>query len=176
MRFADRSESEEFFRRLGAGPDGRLIAGGRAAARFKTARFFYESGAVDLELGAALARGQGDFSTCMVWAAELVFGDHSLEEEDFHGWAPYRRWRRGWQEKRSLYEAPGHVFMAGEQDELARVVDFAIRLGWDALVGSDTKKPIVHLSHNDLITLYARSRPADLLAELSRLGLEESRY
>jgi len=172
MHFVDRSEPERLFERMGI--DGRgLMPGSRSKARLKIFDVYYQNPlTVADKVSRVLASRQGDFSTCHLWVHGLPFGDRSLDQTPPLGWARYRRWREATGETRSLYEAPGHVFQKGEQEALARVIEFAILLGWDALVAAVPHKGVLDLSHDDRITIYVRSRPSGLIVGLERLGLE----
>lgn len=156
------------------GIDGRmLIPGSRSEARLKIFDVHYQNPlAVADKVSRVLASHQGDFSVCHLWMHGLPFGDRSLDQAPPPDWARYRRWREATGETRSLHEAPGHVFQKGEQEALARVIEFAIDLGWDALVAAAPHKGVLDLSHDDRITIYGRSRPSGLIADLQRLGLE----
>ncbi|MDQ0467117.1 hypothetical protein [Labrys wisconsinensis] len=171
MHFVTRSESERFFERMGIDDRGPM-PGSRSDARLKIFDVYYQSRlAVADKVSRVLASRQGDFSTCHLWVHGLPFGDRSLDETPPPDWARYRRWREATGETRSLYEAPGHVFQEGEQEVLARVIEFAILLGWDALIAAVPHKGVLDLSHDDRITIYARSRPSGLIVGLERLGL-----
>jgi hypothetical protein len=102
------------------------------------------------------------------------WGDRSLEEEAPPDWIDYARWRQQHGETRSLYDAPGHVFGAGETSELARLLELAIYMGWDTLVGTKPAKVVVELSHDDWIRIFARSKQKVLLAKLDKLGVKIS--
>ena len=173
MRFVDIPEAASFFRSLGFGPDGPL-PGSRAESRFKTKRFAYQSRlAKSADVAGALTAALDEGSDIMVWATQLVFGDRSTEPSPPLHWLPYARWREAQGPSGPLDDCPGHVFAAGERVEAAFVVEQAILMGWDALIGSKTRKPVVTLSHDDIIGVHARSRPASLYLALGRLGLNE---
>jgi hypothetical protein len=171
MRFKSKSDSEAFFRPLGIGPGG-LTPNSRTASRFKTARLCYQSRlATAREISLLLADTQGDFIECSVWPTALVFGDRSLDVPAPEDWIAYARWRQKHGETRALYEAPGHFFDTGEQSDLAQLLEQVIYMGWDALVAARPAKVLIELSHNDLITIHARSQQRTLIAKLERLGL-----
>lgn len=172
MHFVPGSECKKFFKKLGV-DDGELISGSRAAVRLKTFDIYYKSRLANArDVSQALASHQGNFSTCQLWAYGLVFGDLSLNEPPPPDWAEYRRWRLAQGEKRSLYEAPGHVFERGEHHALTAVIQWAIYMSWDTLIASKPTKIMIYLSHDDRITILARSRPSALIADLTALGLE----
>ncbi|UPK07611.1 hypothetical protein [Bradyrhizobium sp. 170] len=172
MRFVTQSESEPFFLKLGISRSG-LVPGSHSAIRLKTFDAYYQSRlSVAAQVADALATHQGNFTACLLWAHDLVWGDRSLEERPPSDWAEYRRWRQTRGEKRSLRDAPGHFFDNGERDTLASVIEWAIHMGWDTLIAAKPNKAAIHLSHDDRITIYARSRPSELIARLTALGLK----
>jgi hypothetical protein len=172
MRFISPVASEAFFRSLGIGPGG-LISGSRTANRFKSDALFYKSRLpMARDVAQVLARAQGEFTECVVWAFDLVWGDRSREEHPPKDWEDYARWRHQQGETRS--DAPGHVFDFSEQVSLARVLELAIYMGWDTLVGARPSKMLVELSHHDSVTIHARSRQTELISQLERLGLKVS--
>jgi hypothetical protein len=174
MRFTSKVEAEAFFRSLGIGPGG-LAPGNRSATRFKSDDLYYRSRlATAREVSLVLADAQGDFTECAVWPFDLVWGDRSLEEHAPPDWIAYARWRQQHGETRPLREAPGHLFDANERSELARLLELAIYMGWDTLVAARPAKVLVELSHDDRITIRARSRRRALIARLERLGVKVS--
>jgi hypothetical protein len=175
MRFITKAESQAYFAKLGI--DGRgLIPGTRGAARLKTFDIYYQSPlAAGDKVARALAAHLGDFSEHLLWAHDLIFGDKSVEAMPPPGWSEYRRWRKAEGETRSLYEAPGHLFDAGEGEALCRIIALAITMGWDALICTKPGKFVIHLSHDDRISIYSRSQPSALFAALRPLGLDAKR-
>lgn len=173
MRFTSKIEAERFFRSLGIGPGG-LTRGSRSATRFKSDDLYYRSRLAAGEVSLVLADAQGDFTECVVWPFDLVWGDRSLEEHAPADWIAYARWRHQQGETRPLREAPGHLLEANERSELARLLELAIYMGWDALVAARPAKVLVELSHHDRITIHARSRQKALIARLERLGVKGS--
>lgn len=171
MHFVAKSEAESFFQKLGMDRNG-LVAGSRSAARLKIFDAYYQSRLpVAREVADLLAAHQGDFSVCHVWTHDLVWGDRALEEEPPPDWMEYRKWREALGERRSLCDAPGHIFDTGERGSLSKVIEWAIYMGWDALIAAKPNKIAVQLSHDDRISIYARSKPTELVAGLAALGL-----
>jgi hypothetical protein len=175
MYFVTAAQSQAFFAKLGIDRHG-LVSGSRSALRHKTVDVFYDSPLrAAPAVAAALVASQGTFSTCLVWAHGLISGDRSSEHDPPPGWAEYRGWRNASGEPRSLHEAPGHVFDAGETAPLADVIAWAILMGWDALLGAKPARSVVHLSHDDRITISSRTTPVRLIARLEKLGLPARR-
>ena len=174
MRFIGGAEAAAYFRRLGIAPDG-LVRGSRAGSRFKTDRLFYQSRLNTARAVASeLAGACGDFEECVVWAADLVWGDRSADEHPPADWVDYKQWREAHGETRSLYDAPGHVFDASERGEFERLLELAIYMGWDTIVGARPCVVLIELSHHDEILLHARARKPSLLAALTRLGVRSA--
>jgi hypothetical protein len=175
VRFISKSDAEAFFRPLEIGPGG-LMPGSRAATRFKSDDLYYRSRLnTAREVSLTLADAQGDFIECAVWPFALAWGDRSLEERAPADWITYAQWRQQHGETRPLHEAPGHLFDANDRSELARLLELAIYMGWDTLVAARPTKVLVELSHDDRITIHARSRQMALIAKLERLGVMASR-
>jgi hypothetical protein len=172
MQFVTQSEAEPFFLRLGINRLGPL-AGSRSATRLKVFDAYYQSRLpVARQVSDALVDCLGDFTVCSLWAHDLVWGDRSLEDDAPPDWAEYRQWREAQGERRPLREAPGHLFDARERETLAKVINRAIHMGWDALIAAKPNKAVIQLSHDDRITVYARSKPGELFAGLTALGLQ----
>ena len=73
-------------------------------------------------------------------------------------------WRRAAGENSRLSEAPGHQFGADEAEHLSTAVEFALELGWDALLAAKPKRQLLLLSHDDRMEIY-RGFERRLLAE-----------
>jgi len=174
MRFISEIEAKAFFKKLGFQPQG-LVPGSRAATKLKTDHLFYQSGIVPYaKIASLLTDTQGDFADCVVWPFDLVWGDRSQEDNPPEAWETYARWRRDHGEELNLRERPGHVFSAGEQAELARLLELALSMGWDTLVAARPAKMLFEFSHNDRISLHSRSHDTDLLSALAKLGVKGS--
>ncbi len=172
MQFLPQSDAEAFFRHLGFGPKG-PVAGSRTATRFRSDDLFYKSRLETArEVSQLLAHAQGDFTECVVWACDLVWGDKTRDEDPPLDWKNYKRWREQHGETRSLYQTPGHVFGSTEHAELVRLLELAIHMGWDTLIGARPSKVLIELSHNDRITIHARSRQRELISALEHLGVK----
>jgi hypothetical protein len=176
MRFVAAEDCRSFFRRIGFDENG-PVAGSRSAARLKkTFDCCYKSGAALTpllpRLTGALATYQGEFSECLLWAADLVWGDRSQESTPPAHWLAYRRWRSAHGETRSLYEVPGYLFDASERPLLAQTIGWALRLGWDTFIATPAGASVTALSHDDRITVYARTRSVALIADFARLALD----
>ena len=91
-------------------------------------------------------------------------------------WKHFRDWRRRQGEWRNLYDAPGHLFEGHEHAALAKLIEWALYMGWDAIIAATPGKGAVLLSHDDYIRLCSRGTPEALLRHLERLGLRATRW
>lgn len=176
MRFTDKQEAAAAFARLGFDASGKLVAGSHGAAHLRAEGFYYDSGRLRSglagDLSCAMIDELGEFSSCLLWACDLVWGDRSREAAPPDEWLAFRRWREEHGESRGLYDAPGHAFGPGERATAGFVIEKALLLGWDALIMTKAGKPILRLSHDDDITIFSRSRPGRLIHRLEKLGLK----
>ncbi len=62
-------------------------------------------------------------------------------------------------------------FEEPERDMAALVLEVAILLGWDALIGSNSRSALIEFSHNDLITVHTRKNVSALSEQLQKFGL-----
>src|SRR5690606_11037697 len=67
----------------------------------------------------------GPWDECLAWATAW---DVWPNDED---WPRYYEWRARYGERRSVGEAPGHVFAVGDVDPLLEFLAHAIACGWD---------------------------------------------
>src|SRR6202011_23737 len=117
---------------------------------------YYQSGGRDYSAAAnAIARSTGTFSEATLLFLFSVSGDgwdeHSASDQRSNR---YRRWRAANHEDRRLYEAPGHRFEPNEVELLSKTVEFALELGWDALVAAKPGRQLLFLSHDDRLEIY----------------------
>jgi hypothetical protein len=85
-------------------------------------------------------------------------------------WSRYRRWRAANGENHRLYEAPGHQFEAHEVQPLSRVIEFALQLGWDALLAAKPGRQLLLFSHDDRVEVYRGFEWRWLAEKLIALG------
>ena len=85
-------------------------------------------------------------------------------------WSRYRKWRASHDEDRRLYEAPGHQFEPNEVEHLSKAVEFALELGWDALVTAKPGRQLLFLSHDDRVEVYRGFKGGLLVGQLTGLG------
>jgi hypothetical protein len=119
----------------------------------------------------AIAASVGTFAQAMVLFQFCVTGDGWNEDIQHHeGWRAYRTWRTAAGETSRLYDAPGHQFDADEPAQLARLIHFALELGWDALIAATPKRQLAFLSHDDRMEIYRGFDRCRFAAQLIGLG------
>jgi hypothetical protein len=133
---------------------------------------YYESGGRDYSGAAnAVAQSAGSFSEATVLFSFCVSGDgwdeHSATDER---WKRYRRWRAANNEERRLYEAPGHRFELQDVEQFSKTIEFALELGWDALVAAKPGRQLLFLSHDDRLEIYRGFSSGLLVRQLTGLG------
>jgi hypothetical protein len=79
-------------------------------------------------VAAAAVRALGPWDECLVWITEV--GVWASSED----WPRFYTWRGTHGEKRSVEAAPGHVFQAGEMEDLEELLTQILESGWDATV------------------------------------------
>jgi hypothetical protein len=133
---------------------------------------YYKSGDRDYASAAqAIAASMGAFSEVTLLYLFCVTGDGWSEYAKSNAlWTAYRKWRKAAGEMRRLYEAPGHQFETGEVEPLARVIEHALWLGWDALIAGKPGRQLAFLSHDDRLEVYRGFDRRVLARKLTALG------
>lgn len=176
MRFLSGEQCQALTEKLGVDRGGPM-EGHRAARHLKVFDALYTSRIANgPEIAEALVDHLGAYSSCMMRACRLPFGDQSQEDEPRPDWKRFREWRRKHGEWRNLYDAPGHLFEAQGSAELAKLIERALHTGWDALIAATPGKGAVLLSHDDYIRICSRGTPDPLLRRLERLDLRATRW
>ena len=132
----------------------------------------YNSGRRDYSDAArAITQSIGAFTEATLHFVFCVSGDGWSEgNATDERWSRYRQWRGASGEHRRLYDAPGHLFAHHEAELLSRAVEFALRLGWDALVAAKPGRQLLFLSHDDRIEIYRGFEWRRLTEKLIALG------
>jgi hypothetical protein len=126
---------------------------------------YYKSGRRDYSDAArAIAASTGKFTQITLLFLWCLSGGWDEETAMSGPWSRYRRWREAAGETRPLYDAPGHQFEAHEVGYFLEAVEFALQLGWDALVAAKPRRQLLLLSHDDRMEIY-RGFERRLLAE-----------
>jgi hypothetical protein len=142
-----------------------------SSVRRPRAVMYYTSGQADYASAAGLiARAAGAFTEAAVLFSFCLTGDGWLEHNRSDPrWQSYRQWRASLGEVRRLYDAPGHLIERGEAEQLSRVIEFALVLGWDALVTAKPERNLLFLSHDDRVDVMVGFEARSLAANLSKL-------
>ena len=127
---------------------------------------YYKSGRRDYAGAAhAITASIGEFAEATLHFLFCVSGDGWSEGNATNErWSRYRQWRSANGEHRRAYDAPGHQFEPHEAEQLSQAIEFALQLGWDALVSANPGRQLLLLSHDDRIEIY-RGFGSRLLAE-----------
>jgi hypothetical protein len=108
---------------------------------------------------------QGD--SCLLWITQSGVWPSS---ENMH---LYYRLRGSHGDRRLLHEAPGHLCLKHETDDLTTFLQLALLFGWDAYLLPSSDHLAVFCSHDEFLECYSRS--SDQLAEfktgLSKLNI-----
>jgi hypothetical protein len=163
MEFLDRNAAVELgrtYRRLvGTDVQPKLVA------------YYTSSGKNDYTTAATLiSTALGSFNEAVVlfeFAVSLAKSDSYQESDD--QWRGYREWRHAAGDDRYPHDAPGHLFRSGETECLAKVIEFALQLGWDAWVYAKPNRHALFLSHDDRLEIYSGCNRRELSAALAKL-------
>lgn len=132
MRFLDQTWTWDWCREHGFPldePEGpvapRLAADASLVYRDRAAHSAAADPAKARELAARLSAVLGEWDECLAWVTDW---DVWPNGED---WPRYYAWRGHFGERRSLGEAPGHVFSATDTGELTDFLAHVLECGWD---------------------------------------------
>jgi len=133
---------------------------------------YYESGVRSyMDAANAITASTGKFTEAtllFLWCiSDGAWNDETATTEP---WSRFRHWRRAAGENRRLSEAPGHQFGADEAEHLSTAVEFALELGWDALLAAKPKRQLLLLSHDDRMEIYCGFERRLLAEKLIALG------
>ncbi len=128
MRFLALNELEEWYAEHGVALDNRGEIRPGAALAYSARAVYAESGRSgrEPELAAACAKALGDQGECLLWVR--LWGVWPSSED----WPSYYAMRGACGERRSLEEAPGHLFAGSENDALVRFLTVVMENAWDA--------------------------------------------
>jgi hypothetical protein len=164
-----KDECTSFAKRLGRGSD--LLDRLKLTTMKKRFDFVYQSRLHNAdEVAAAIARCCEPFSDVLLWSHSLVWGDKTQQPDASPDWLQYGDWRRKLGASGGLYQLPGQLFESGEQRELLQGVKWTLLTGSDAILIPRPTRVLIHLSHDDLISVHCRSTPT-ALRNLERLRL-----
>jgi hypothetical protein len=133
---------------------------------------YYDSGDRDYSNESnAIITSLGEFTEATLHFLFCVTGDGWNEVvRTNERWSRYREWRAANGESRRLYDAPGHQFEPQEGEHLSKVIEFALQLGWDALLAAKPGRQLLLLSHDDRMEIYRGFESRLLAKKLIALG------
>jgi hypothetical protein len=70
-------------------------------------------------------------------------------------WHLYYKLRQGYGDQRLLDEAPGHVFLKHESEDLASFLQLAIMHAWEGYLFTETDYVTTFISHDEYVDFYA---------------------
>jgi hypothetical protein len=169
MKFLTTTECKDYAQRIGPKKD--LLDRRKLCTMKRRIDFSYRSrlkngGPVATEIASCL----GNFASALLWTHGLVWGDRTQEPDAPLDWVCYGHWRAKLGATGPLFELPGQLFDAAERAELAEGIEWTIYTGSDAIILPRPTRLIVHLSHDDLISIHCRNTPSGLRT-LENLGL-----
>ena len=169
MKFLTAIECEDYARRFG--PKGDILDRQKLGRMKKKIDFTYCSRLKNTPpVAREIVSCLGDYASALLWTHDLVWGDRTQEPDAPRDWSDYGRWRARLGATAPLAELRGQLFDREERTELAEGIEWTIYTGSDAIVLTKPTRTIVHLSHDDLISIHCRSTPSGLHA-LEKLGL-----
>jgi hypothetical protein len=164
-----KDECKSIARRLGRSSD--LLDRKKLTTMKKRFDFVYQSRLCNSEeVAGAVASFCEPFADVLLWSHCLVWGDKTREPDASVDWSQYGVWRRAQGAIGGLSDLPGQLFESGEQRELVQGVKWTLLTGSDAILIPRPTKVLIHLSHDDLISVHCRSTPTTL-SDLEALGL-----
>jgi hypothetical protein len=108
----------------------------------------------------------GGYAECLLW---VTLSGVWPSSENLH---LFRRLRSSYGEGRSLEDAPGQVFGAGESDDLTSFVQLAILNIWDFHLLAAGSRARVFASHDEFLHLFLQDR---VLLSSVQAGLSSAR-
>jgi hypothetical protein len=102
------------------------------------------------------------WSRCLFWVAEWGIWPSS------ENWHLYYRLRQGYDDYRLIEEAPAHLFLNYEDNDLASFLQVGLNSGWDMFLGTDENYSRVFIPHDEWIEFGTRDAAAldELTADL----------
>jgi hypothetical protein len=133
--------------------DRRLPLPGAASYRFRLPYAEGQRSGREPKVAARCLEELGPWEECLLWVIE--WGIWPSGED----WPRYYAARGAREERRSIEEAPGHRFVAGEEADLLEFLTLVLENAWDAAVlpaagGSRTRAQLA-VSHDEFVDVYA---------------------
>ncbi len=84
-------------------------------------------------------------------------------------------YRKSLGESRSIYSAPGHIFVESDLQKVECLLDLALYVYWDASLFDGAGRIVVSMSHDECFSLYAKDKAQvqDFERNLERLKLNQ---
>ena len=172
MKFLTTIECDDYARRLG--PKKNILDRRKLCTMKKRIDFTYRSRLTNgRPVATEIVSCLGNFASALLWTHGLVWGDRTQEPDAPHDWVNYGHWRAKLGAAAPIFELPGQLFDPTERAQLAKGIEWTIYTGSDAIVLPRPTRIIVHLSHDDLISLHCRSTPSGLHI-FEKLGLRRA--
>jgi hypothetical protein len=143
MRFYTKGECEEWLRGLGRAKPDAIPEIHRAHVHYpnSTGRIFY----LAYWIGSSLMYR----SPVLVWVTEWGIWGSS------ENWHLYYKLRQSYGDLRLLHEAPGHLFLGHESEDLASFLEVAMFNGWGGYVLTQANYANAFFSHDEYIDFFA---------------------
>jgi hypothetical protein len=86
-----------------------------------------------------------------------------------NNWHLYYRLRQSYGDPRLIYEAPGHLFLDYEMEDLATFFHVAMLLGWDAALKPQAPYFAAELSHDGFLDVHCDKGNLEAFAEFRKV-------
>lgn len=156
MRFYTKDECEEWLQGKGRGKPEATAEVHRAHVHYPTTpgRIFYLAQWIGTSL---LFR-----SPALVWITE--WGIWSSSEN----WHLYYKLRQSYSDLRLLHEAPGHLFLGHESEDLTSFLQIAMLNGWGGYILTQANYVNAFFSHDEYIDFFAGKGGVGLLEAIRK--------
>lgn len=108
----------------------------------------------------------GDFDSALFWIREYKIWPSS------ENWHLYYRLRSSYADHRQLHEAPGHLVLGHEKDDLVSLIQLALLFGWGGHLLAVPNITYSFLSHDGWIHLESEVERGRILSEIDEYSLE----
>jgi hypothetical protein len=86
-----------------------------------------------------------------------------------NNWHLYYRLRESYGDRLSIDEAPGHLFLEHEAEDLSTFLHLAMLFGWDAQLRSDAPYLSCELSHDGFLDVYYNRACGETFSEFRKV-------
>lgn len=105
-------------------------------------------------------------SQTMLWITE--FGVWASSENNHL----YYRLRRSYEDFRAIYEAPGHLFLKHEQEDLITFTQLAILSGWGGYIFGLKSENFLAFSHDEYAMIFSKTEMKKITTEMKKFGFD----